>query len=35
MLLRQWVVEHLDTDPEAAVVSVTDIKRFLAEHAHT
>jgi len=32
--MRQWVLEHLDCDPRAAVVSVADLERLIAERAH-
>ncbi|MBA3489065.1 MAG: hypothetical protein H0T78_05875 [Longispora sp.] len=34
-LMRQWILDRLDADPETAVVAVADIKRFIAEHAYS
>lgn len=33
-LMRQWIVERATADPNTAVVSVVDLRRLIAEHAH-
>jgi hypothetical protein len=32
-LMRQWVLDRLDTDASDTVVSVTDLEQFIAERA--
>lgn len=33
-LMRQWVLQCLDSDPASSVVSVAEVQQFLAQHAH-
>lgn len=33
-LMRQWIIERATTPTTPAAVSVADLQRFIAEHAH-
>ena len=33
-LMRQWVLDRLDTPADEAVISVADLQRLIAERAH-
>ncbi len=33
-LMRQWILDRLDSDPAEAVVAVVDLQRLIAERAH-
>jgi predicted DNA binding CopG/RHH family protein len=34
-LMRQWITERVATPAALAVISVADLQRFIAEHAHS